>query len=182
MSKLTPRQQKFVAEYLVDMNATQAAIRTGYSARSAFVQGSRLLSKDKIKTAVKVGRAKLASKLEITQERVLLEYARIAFADTGSVMTWGPHGVSAKPSHELSDDERCAVAEVSQTVSANGDLSMRVKMHDKKGALDSLARHLGLFVDRVEVMHTRKPRELDLSALEQRLELLRGKEPNPRAN
>ena len=79
--ELTPKQERFVAEYLIDLNATQAAIRTGYSAKTAEVQGSRLLSNAKIKAAIDAGRQKTAEKLQITREMVLAEYMMLAFCD-----------------------------------------------------------------------------------------------------
>jgi phage terminase small subunit len=71
MSDLTPKQQRFVEEYLVDLNATQAAIRAGYAPKSAFVQGSRLLSNAKVAQAVSDGRAKQAERTGITADYVL---------------------------------------------------------------------------------------------------------------
>lgn len=68
---LTPKQQRFVAEYLKDLNATQAAIRSGYSAKTAEQIGSRLLRNVQVRSAVDAGQAKLAGKLEITAEKVM---------------------------------------------------------------------------------------------------------------
>ncbi len=71
MSKLTDRQEAFVAEYLIDLNATQAAIRAGYSEKSAQEQGSRLLSKAMVSAAVAEGAKKRIRKSEITAQDVL---------------------------------------------------------------------------------------------------------------
>ncbi len=68
---LTPKQERFVAEYLIDLNATQAAIRAGYSARTANEQGARLLAKASIKTAIQVLQAERANRVELTAEWVL---------------------------------------------------------------------------------------------------------------
>lgn len=65
-AKPTPRQQRFIGEYLIDLNATQAAIRAGYSAKTAEVQGPRLLGNVRVAAAVAMGQAKLAAKQEIT--------------------------------------------------------------------------------------------------------------------
>lgn len=78
---LTPKQQRFVDEYLVDLNATQAAIRSGYSRRSAAEQGHDLLRKPQVAAAVQAGQAARAERTGITADRVLTELARIAFAD-----------------------------------------------------------------------------------------------------
>lgn len=80
-NKLTDKQARFVEEYLIDLNATQAAIRAGYSEKTAQEQSSRLLSNVMVKEAVERGKAKTANKLEITRERVLQTIAEIAFEE-----------------------------------------------------------------------------------------------------
>lgn len=82
MPGLTPKQARFVAEYLVDCNATQAAVRAGYSAKTAKVQGSRLLTNAAVRKAVEAKGAKVAAKLEITAERIEAELGRYAFAES----------------------------------------------------------------------------------------------------
>jgi phage terminase small subunit len=74
--KLTPKQRLFIKEYLVDLNATQAAIRAGYSVYTANEQGSRLLANVSIKSAIKEEMDKRAKRTEIDIDRVLLEYRR----------------------------------------------------------------------------------------------------------
>jgi phage terminase small subunit len=80
---LTPKQAAFVREYLVDLNATQAAIRAGYSEKTADQQASRLLTNVKVQEAVTKGREKLAAKVEVTTERVLGGLLAEATADDG---------------------------------------------------------------------------------------------------
>ena len=79
---MTPKQACFVQEYLIDLNATQAAIRAGYSANGADVQGARLLANARISVAIHEAMAERSKRTEITADRVLSEYARIAFAKT----------------------------------------------------------------------------------------------------
>lgn len=79
--ELTPKQERFVAEYLIDLNATQAAVRAGYSARTAASQGARLLKQSGVARAVQAAQQARAVRTEITQDRVLQELARIAFFD-----------------------------------------------------------------------------------------------------
>ncbi len=79
--ELTPKQERFVAEYLIDLNATQAAVRAGYSARTAASQGARLLKHGGVARAVQAAQQARAVRTEITQDRVLQELARIAFFD-----------------------------------------------------------------------------------------------------
>lgn len=78
MADLTPKQAAFVREYLVDLNATQAAIRAGYSPNGARVQGCRLLAEPNIAAEIKAAQDKRARKTEITAEKVLADIERIS--------------------------------------------------------------------------------------------------------
>ncbi len=83
-----------------------------------------------------------AARFGITAARVLQEYARIAFSSIHHVVEWDDRGIRVKPSANLSDDERAAIAEI--VASAKTGAIYRVKLHDKRPVLDALARHLGL--------------------------------------
>jgi phage terminase small subunit len=168
MTALTPKQQRFVQEYLVDLNGKQAAIRAGYSPATAENQASRLLSKDKVAAAVAEAKKTVAERLGITAERVLTEYARLAFLDIRKAFDIDGN---LKPIHELDDATAAAITglevEVKRLLGGSddefepqphggalkrqhADLSTRlhkIKLADKKGALDSLAKHLGLLSD-----------------------------------
>lgn len=137
-------QRAFVREYLIDLNATAAAKRASYSEDSARQEGTRLLSNASIQEAVRAAKAIRAERTGITADRVLNEIAKLAFSDARRFSTWGPSGVSPIDSNTLSDDDAACVAEVSETVSKEGG-SIRVKLHDKIGALDKLGKHLGLW-------------------------------------
>ena len=150
MRKLTPKQQRFVEEYLVDLNATQAAIRAGYSRKTAASIGEENLRKHEIQAAIQAAMKARQERTEITQDRVLAELAKIAFGDQRRVMTWGPSGVKLRDSSELTSDEAAIVAEVSESVTAAGG-TLKLKTHDKVGALKLLGEHLGMFKQRVEV-------------------------------
>jgi len=163
---LTPKQQRFVDEYLIDLNATQAAIRAGYSAKTANEQAARLLAKASVQAAIAERQQALREKTEVTQEMVIRELAKIAFGDQRRVMAWGPDGVKLRPSTELTPDEAAAVAEVSETVTAAGG-TLKLKTHDKVGALKLLGEHLGMFKQKVELtgkdggpVETREERDL----------------------
>jgi Terminase small subunit len=88
------------------------------------------------------GIAERAAQLGITPERVLQEYARIAFADLRRVADWGPEGLVVKAPQDLNDADAAAISEI---VTSAGSGNARVKMHSKKAALDAIARHLGMF-------------------------------------
>lgn len=148
--KLTPKQRRFVAEYLLDLNATQAAIRAGYSEKTASRIGSELLGKTCISNAIENAQLARSTRTEVTADRVVKELARIAFVDTRQIFAWGPGGVTLRPSDELSDDEAAIVAEVSETTSESGG-NIKVKRFDKLKALELLGKHLGMYVDKREI-------------------------------
>lgn len=144
--KLNDRQAAFVREYLVDLNATQAAIRAGYAEKTAGVTGHNLLKNPKVQTAVEHAKAKRAEKTEITAERVLRELAAMAFANLGDYVEFGPGGVMIRSKGELSREQLAALQSVTDQSTASGR-TIRVKMADKAKALEMLGRHLGMFLD-----------------------------------
>jgi phage terminase small subunit len=141
---LSPKQKRFVDEYLLDMNASAAAIRAGYSARSANRHGPFLTNRPNIAAAI--GRAHEArrNRLEVTAERVIRELGRIAFADIGRIMDWSGEDMTVRPPAELSDDDRAAIAEVALVKGKQG-VAARVILHDKERALEALCRYFGLY-------------------------------------
>lgn len=164
MAELTDKQRRFVEEYLIDLNATQAAIRAGYSEETASVIGCENLTKPNISVAVAEAQEARSKRTEITQDMVLQEYAKIGFSDIRNIASWGErpsledvsddddlrvYPVELIASENISEDTAAAISEVSLT--AQG---VKVKMYDKKGALDSIGKHLGMFKERHE--HTGK--------------------------
>lgn len=148
---LTAKQQVFVQEYLVDLNATQAAIRAGYSKRTAGWIGPQLLGKTHIAEAVQGAMAKREERTEITQDRVLKEYAKLAFLDPRRF--YDDDGQLLQV-HELPEDVAAALSSMEVVTEKAGDLELavrKIKFSDKKAALDSIARHLGMFKDKTEL-------------------------------
>ncbi|TPM33725.1 terminase small subunit [Mesorhizobium sp. B2-2-2] len=157
MPELTAKQARFVAEYLIDLNATQAAIRAGYSAKTAEQQGHQLLKKTSVAAAIASRQAKLADKLEVTQERIVAELAKIGFANMLDYVTVGSNGDPFVDLSELKRDTAAAIAEVTvedfkdgRGEDARDVRRVKFKLHDKKGALVDLGKHLGMFKDQVE--------------------------------
>jgi phage terminase small subunit len=160
---LNPKQERFVAEYLVDLNASQAAIRAGYNQRWAKNHGYRLLRTGSVARAVATAQADLAVKIGVTVERIVTELARIGFADIRDVVQWRSvpaasdtgagetnaraiSVVEVKNADELTPDAAAAIAELSLQPSGG----VRVRLHDKRAALVDLGKHLGMFAARRE--------------------------------
>lgn len=139
---LTPRRQRFVDEYLIDVNAQQAARRAGYSRRTKRYPHA-LMQDPEIAAAIGVAMAARAVRTGVTRERILEEYARIAFADPRALADWGPEGVAVADAAALSDAAAAAVAMVGDA--GTGDTAqLRLKTFDKMKALEALARLIGV--------------------------------------
>lgn len=145
---LTDKQATFVRQYLVDQNATQAAIRAGYSAKTAASQGERLLRNAEIRAAVAAGQASLAERVGITAERVLRERARIAFFDPRKLLD---EDGNPKPLQDLDDDAAAAIAGLDVVQMMGGDatpgvmsLVKKYKLAAKDTSLAALEKYLGL--------------------------------------
>lgn len=147
MADLTPQQARFVDEYLIDLNATQAAIRAGYSVKTAEQIGHQLLQKTLVAEAVGKAKAARSRRTRIHADNVLEELAALAFAHMGQYATWHDDSVSLINSGEV--DPR-AVSEVHQKASRNG-ISISIKLHDKLGSLKLLMQHLGMLTEQINV-------------------------------
>jgi phage terminase small subunit len=146
--KLTPKQQRFVQEYLIDLNATQAAIRAGYSKDTAKDIGCENLAKPNIQEAIQDAMEKRGKKTEITAERVLQELSKIAFSDLNKFVEVDENGkITVKDSSQL---DGTVLSEISESITQNGR-TRKVKLHDKMKALELIGRHLAMFTDRQEI-------------------------------
>jgi len=156
---LNAKQLRFVEEYLIDLNCTQAAARAGYSEQSAEQQGFRLLKDARIKAEVEARMAARSQKTGITAERVLQELGRLAFFDLRKL--YRPDGSMLSP-HEWDDDTAAAMAglDVVEELGPDGDDGARkallgyvkkAKVFDKGAALTLAMRHLGMLKDKLDV-------------------------------
>lgn len=140
MRALTAKQARFVDEYLIDLNATQAAIRAGYSQHTAGKIGAQLLGKTGVRAALRARQAVLREKVGVRQEQVIAELAAIAFANINDYVESSEAGERLRPLSELTRAQVHAIADARQF--KNG---FRLRLHSKMQALDMLARHLGLY-------------------------------------
>jgi phage terminase small subunit len=152
---LTPQQERFCQEYIIDLNATQAAIRAGYSEKTANQQGPRLLVNVGIAARVAELPKTVADKAGITALGVLQEFKRVAMADFRELFD---ENGQLRPIKDLPDDLAASLAsiEVERRVDGHGEEAEvyhvhKVKRWDKLRALESLAKHLGLLVDKTEI-------------------------------
>lgn len=145
MAKLTPKQERFCEEYLIDLNATQAAIRAGYSANTANRIASELLSKLDIQNRIAELKAERSKRTEITQDRVVKELAAMAFAKATDYAQIVGNMVFIKSTTELTPEQQAGIVGIKQT-----QAGIEVKL-DKTRALEMLGRHLGMFNDKLEL-------------------------------
>ena len=125
-NKLPAKRQRFVDEYCIDFNGTQAAIRAGYSVNSATMQAARLLTNDNVKKALEEKRLEIAEESKLKVSDVVDELRKIAFSDITQVISFNAAKAKVKSSRKLSEDAKKTIASVSQT--QNG---LTVKLHDK---------------------------------------------------
>ena len=167
---LSRKQELFCKEYLVDLNATQAYKRAGYSVKSdnaAGVEASKLLRNPKVEARIKELMEQRSKRTEVTADKVLAELAAIAFAkgsdfaqvvdepiiqngmyvvdpDTGKVKTY--KAVEIIATNKLPEDKKKAISSIKE-----GKYGVEVSTCDKVRALELLGRHLGMFKDKLEI-------------------------------
>jgi len=162
---MTRKQEMFIAEYLVDLNATRSAMAAGYSAKSAGKIGPQLLGKPGIAAAIQKRMDKRVAKLEITADRVLAEAAHAAFLDPISL--FADNG-SLLPLSQMPESARRAIAgiEVEEIWDGKGDDRVlvgylkKIKLVSKEGTLTLTGRHLKMFTDKLDVTMKRSLEDL----------------------
>lgn len=148
--KLTKKQQLFVDEYLIDLNATQAAIRAGYSVESARDIGCENLTKPNIQQAIAEKMAERSKRTGVNQDRVVLELAKIAFVNISDVVDTDTGEILPN----ASQDDLACIESVKFKQSDNqygGSIEREVKVASKLKALEMLGKHLGMWNDKVDV-------------------------------
>ena len=167
---LTAKQQLFVDEYLIDLNATQAAIRAGYSPANADKIGSELLGKTRVSNAIKEAMAERSRRTGINQDRILIELAKIALVNPANVVNFD----EATIREDASPEDLAAVAsvKVKRFPTKDGEgIEREIKFHDKNKALDMAGRHLGMFKDKLELSGSL---ETEKTKLDDLIEQMRG--------
>lgn len=146
---LTAKQERFIQEYLIDLNATQAAIRAGYSAKTANEQGSRLLANVKVHTRMQERMAEISRRTGVNQERIVRELARIAFVNPTELVNMNDATILPN----ASEDDTAAIASV-KVKEVSGDfesIEREIRFADKLKALELLGKRFGMWIDKQQV-------------------------------
>jgi phage terminase small subunit len=152
LSKLTQKEERFCQEYLIDLNQTQAAIRAGYSEKSARNLACRLMMKDNIQTRILSLKKEREERTEITADRVLQQFCDIADYRIEDIMDFDGEECIFKPMSEWTKAARVAVSAIKQTTETRRigqeeikTVKVEFKTDDRIRALDSMAKHLGIY-------------------------------------
>jgi len=153
--KLTPKQQRFGEEYLIDLNASQAALRAGYSKRNYGDIAMQLLRKTHVSAAIAAKRRAVTERSVVTQQRIIDEMAKIGFSDVRRM--FDPDG-RLRPAEEWDDDTAGAVAGFDTSTFTRGrgedaelETIKKIRLWDKPAALIKLGQHLGMFTERIKL-------------------------------
>lgn len=149
--QLNKKQKRFVEEYLIDLNATQAAIRAGYK-KSEYTDtnANKLLENTRVAEEIEKAMAERSRRTGINQDRVLQEIAKLAFVNIADVVDVKTGAVKAGATK---DDLACIQSIKYKTSETSNGFSVEreVKIADKKANLELLGRHLGMWKDKVEI-------------------------------
>ena len=150
MAKLTEKQRRFVEEYLIDLNATQAAIRAGYSVKTAKDIGCQNLAKLNIQQAVSEQMAERSKRTGVNQDRIVLELAKIAFVNAADVIDSDDATIKARATADDTAAIQSVKVKVIPTKEGEG-VEREIRLNDKLKALELLGKHLGMWNDKLDV-------------------------------
>ena len=162
---MTKKQTRFVEEYLIDLNATQAAIRAGYSPDTAKSIGSENLTKPDIQARIAKAMAERSRRTGVNADRVIMELAKIAFVNASDVIDADTATVKA----DALPEDTAAIQSVKVKTFGEDGLEREVKMADKLKALELLGKHLGMFKDKVELSGSLETEKTKLDDLLQQM-------------
>lgn len=144
---MTKKQKLFVEEYLIDLNATQAAIRAGYSPDTAKEIGCENLTKPNIRACIDREMAERSKRTGVNADRVVMELAKVAFVNAVDVID--PKTATVK--EDALSEDTAAIQSVKVKTFGDDGLEREIKMADKLKALELLGKHMGMFKDKVEL-------------------------------
>ena len=150
MARMTEKQKRFVEEYLIDLNATQAAIRAGYSVKTAREQASQNLTKLNIQQAISEKMAERSKRTGVNQDRIVLELAKIAFVNAADVIDSDDATIKAGATADDTAAIQSVKVKVIPTKEGEG-VEREIRLNDKLKALELLGKHLGMWNDKLDV-------------------------------
>jgi phage terminase small subunit len=156
---VTPKQLRFVEEYLIDLNATQAAIRAGYESKNADVVASQNLARTDVALRINERIQERSKRAEITADRVLVELGKLAFVNMADFYDMTSNGTPVLNLSKITRDQAAALTEITVEDTPNGQ-RVKFKLADKRAALVDLAKHLGIMTDKSELKVTHSLEEL----------------------
>lgn len=175
--RINDRQKRFAEEYLVDLNAEQAAIRAGYSPRGAASRATMLKQTPAVAAEIKRLQKERSERTNVTADRVVEELARMGFSNMMDYIRVQENGSAYVDLRALNRDQAAAIQEV--TMEQVGEVmvdetmvpvrKIKFKLSDKKGPLELLGKHLGMFSDKLNVNLTGKV-EVDNPIVAEQLE------------
>lgn len=175
MATMREKQKAFIDEYLIDFNATQAAIRAGYSVDSAGAIGAENLKKPKIKAEIEKRIAERSRRTGITAERVMMEYAKIAFLNPYDLIDFSTGTIK----EGASPDDLAAVAGVKvKKIKGETEIEEReIKLASKTQALAALYKYLGLDEVKVNINSDSQSEKMDnITAILEQMKAVKEKE------
>jgi phage terminase small subunit len=150
--QLRDREERFCQEIVLGKTHYEAYLNAGYKANNKVTASnlaSRLLKNDRIQTRLAVLRAEAAERYKVTPDNIFMRTGAILNADMSNYMTWGPNGVTLKPSSELTPEQSAAVEEITETVTKDGG-TVKIKLHSKTKAIELGAKILKMVSDKPE--------------------------------
>ena len=146
---MTEKQNRFVEEYLIDLNATQAAIRAGYSVKTADQQASRMLTNVKVQTAIAKAMAERSKRTGVNQDRIVLELAKLAFVNMTDIVDKKGEIKDTATADDLSCIE--SIKYKHSDTDSGSSVEREVKIGSKIKALELLGKYLGMWNDKIDV-------------------------------
>lgn len=143
---LNKKQKRFVEEYLIDLNATQAAIRAGYSPSTAYSIGNENLRKPEIKSEIDKAIAERSKRTGINADRILQELGKLGFVNIADVVDLE----TGKVKDSASDEDLACIQSI-KIKSTEWGTEREVKFYDKKSTLELMGKHLGMWTDKLEI-------------------------------
>lgn len=153
---LTKKKLKFVEHYILTGNATESALEAGYSKKTSYSIGPRLLKDVEIQDRIQQSFNKASEELDVTTKRTLNELAIIGFSDIKEIANFDGKKVTVKSFKDLTREQTAAIQSIEVNKLGDETINIKLKQYPKIQALQTIAQHLGMMTQKVQVDHTIK--------------------------